>query len=141
MASREQFLEDYEIRRLLCDSDDSEDYRYSDDDIGLRGSDDEEDDVEEGLDDDIDCVCTMLLTMVTMESWKTQMMSVLKQENAQTRRGMFFKTRIIPGAGHLPKLLELAERTYQCVLPGVWTKQKLQIPHMMLFHFLFLIIF
>jgi len=24
MASREQFLDDYEIRRLLCDSDDSE---------------------------------------------------------------------------------------------------------------------
>ena len=51
MASREQFLDDYEISRLLCDSDDSEDDRDSDDDIGLSGS---EDAVEEDLDDDID---------------------------------------------------------------------------------------
>jgi hypothetical protein len=35
MASREQFLDDYEISRLVCDSDDSEDDRHSDDDIGL----------------------------------------------------------------------------------------------------------
>jgi len=56
MASREQFVEDYEIRRILCDSDDSEDYRHSDDDIGLGGSKDEEDALEEGLDDDIDYV-------------------------------------------------------------------------------------
>ena len=56
MASREQFLDDYEIGRLLCDSDGSEDDRHSDDDIGLRGSEDEEDAVEEDLDDDIDSV-------------------------------------------------------------------------------------
>ena len=56
MASREEFLDDYEIRRLLCDSDDSEYYRHSDDNFGLRGSEDEEDAVEEDLDDDIDCV-------------------------------------------------------------------------------------
>ena len=55
MASREQFLDDYEISRLLCDSDDSEDDRHSDDDIGLSGSEDE-DVVEEDLDDDIDPV-------------------------------------------------------------------------------------
>jgi hypothetical protein len=46
MASREQFLDDYEISRLICDSDDSEDDRHSDDDIALSGSEDEEDAVE-----------------------------------------------------------------------------------------------
>jgi len=56
MAPREQFLDDYEISRILCDSDDSEDDRNSDDDIGLSGSEDEEDAVEEDLDDDIDSV-------------------------------------------------------------------------------------
>jgi len=56
-------------------------------------------------------LCMMLLTLVTMESWKTQMMGIQKQEKAQTRRGMFFMARTLPGAGHLPKLLELAERT------------------------------
>jgi hypothetical protein len=35
MASCEKFLGDYEISRLVCDSDDSEDDRHSDDDIGL----------------------------------------------------------------------------------------------------------
>jgi hypothetical protein len=55
MASREQFLDDYEISRLLCDSDDEDD-RHSDDDIGLSGSEDEEDAVEEDFDDDIDSV-------------------------------------------------------------------------------------
>jgi hypothetical protein len=54
MASREKFLDDYEISRPVCDSDDSEDDRHSDDDIGLSGSEDEEDDVEEDFDDDID---------------------------------------------------------------------------------------
>ena len=54
MASRVQFLDDYEISRLVCESDDSEANRNSDDDIGLSGSEDEEDAVEEDLDDDID---------------------------------------------------------------------------------------
>ena len=54
MASREQFLDDYEISRLVCGNDDSEDDRHSDDDIGLSGSENEEDAVEEGLDVDID---------------------------------------------------------------------------------------
>jgi len=40
MASCEQFLDNYEISCLLCDSDDSEDDRHCDDDIGLSGSDD-----------------------------------------------------------------------------------------------------
>jgi hypothetical protein len=51
MASREQFLDDYKISRLICDSDDSEHDRHSDDDIALSGSEDEEDVVE---DDDTD---------------------------------------------------------------------------------------
>jgi hypothetical protein len=40
MASREQFLDDNEVSRLVCDSDVSEDDRHSDDDIGLSGSED-----------------------------------------------------------------------------------------------------
>ena len=56
-------------------------------------------------------LCTMFLTLVTMDSRKTQTLSIQKQEKAQTRKRMFFKARTLPGAGHLPKLLELAERT------------------------------
>jgi hypothetical protein len=54
MASREQFLEDHEIIRLVYDSDDSEDDRHSDDDVGLSGSEDEEGAVEQDFVDDID---------------------------------------------------------------------------------------
>ena len=54
MASFEQFLDEYEIRRLVSDSDESEDDKHSGDDIGLSGSEDEEDAAEEDLDDDID---------------------------------------------------------------------------------------
>jgi hypothetical protein len=46
MASCEQFLDDYEISCLVCDGDGSGDNRHSDDDIGLSGSEDEEDTVE-----------------------------------------------------------------------------------------------
>jgi hypothetical protein len=53
----------------------------------------------------------MLLTLVTMDSRKTQMISIQKQEKAQRRRRMFFKARNLPGAGHLPELLELSDRT------------------------------
>jgi len=53
MPPREQFLEDYEIIRVVFDSDDSEDDRHSGDDIWLSGSEDE-DAAEEDLDDDID---------------------------------------------------------------------------------------
>ena len=56
MASHEQFLDDQENSHRLCDSNDSEDDRHSDDDIGLSGSGDEEDAVEEDLDDEIDSV-------------------------------------------------------------------------------------
>jgi hypothetical protein len=55
MASHEQFLDDYEISCLVSDNDDSEVDRHSDGDIGLSGSEDEED-VEEDLDDVIDSV-------------------------------------------------------------------------------------
>jgi len=56
MTSREQFLNDYEISHLVCDSEDSKDDRHSDDDFGLSGSEDEEDTVEEDL-DNIDSMC------------------------------------------------------------------------------------
>jgi len=108
MASREQFLDDYEIS-LVSGSDDSEDDRYSGD-IGLSGSEDEEDAVEKILMMTL-TLCTMLLTLVTMDSRKTQTLSIQEQEKAQTMRRIFFKARTLPGAGHLPKLLELAERT------------------------------
>jgi hypothetical protein len=53
----------------------------------------------------------MLLTLVTVYSRKTQMLSIQKQEKAQTKRRMFFKEKTFPGAGDLPKLLELEDRT------------------------------
>jgi len=53
MASLEEFLDDYKISHLVCDSDDSEDDRHSDDDIGVSGSEDE-DAAEEDLDDAAD---------------------------------------------------------------------------------------
>jgi len=53
MASLQQFLDDYEISRLVYDSDDSEDDRHSDNDNGLNDSEDEKGAVEEDLDDDI----------------------------------------------------------------------------------------
>ena len=43
MVFLEQFLEDYEISRLVSDSDGNEDDRHSFDDTGLNGSEDEED--------------------------------------------------------------------------------------------------
>jgi len=110
MASRVQFLDDYEISRIVCDSDDSEDNRHSGDDIGLSGSEDKEDAVEEDLDDDIDSMFDVVDTGDHGEPENT-MLSIQKQEKAQMRRQMFFKARTLPGAGHLPKLLKLAERT------------------------------
>ena len=47
------------------------------------------------------------------------MLSIQKQEKAQTRRRMFFKTRTLPVEGHHPKLLELAERTIMGLLLSV----------------------
>jgi hypothetical protein len=58
----------------------------------------------------------MLLTLVTMDSRKTQMVSIQKREKAHTRRRMFFKARTLPGAGHLPKLLKLTENIIACLL-------------------------
>jgi len=110
MASLEQFLDDYEISRLVSDSDDSEDDRHSGDDIGLSGSEDEENAVEEDLNDDIDSLYDVA-DAGDLGQRKTQTLSIQKQEKAQTRRRMFFMAKILPGAGHLTKLLELAERT------------------------------
>jgi len=56
-------------------------------------------------------LCMMLLMLVTMESRKTQMINIQKQEKAQMRRRNIFQGKDFTGAGHLPKLLELAERT------------------------------
>ena len=50
MAPLEQFLDDYKISHVDCDSDDSEDDRHSD----------EEDAVEEHLDDNIDFMCDVV---------------------------------------------------------------------------------
>jgi len=54
-------------------------------------------------------LCAILLTLVTMDSRKTQTLNIQKLEKAQTRRRKF--SRQGPGAGHLQKLLEIAERT------------------------------
>jgi hypothetical protein len=53
----------------------------------------------------------MMPTLVTMDSRKTQTVSIQKREKAQTRRRMFFKAKNLPGAGHLQKLREIADRT------------------------------
>jgi hypothetical protein len=110
MASHEQFLDDYEISRLLCDSDDSEDDRHSDDDILLSGSEDEADAVQEDL-DDIDSMYDVADTGDHGQPRNTDDEHSETGET-QTRRQMFFKARTLPGAGHLPKLLELAEREH-----------------------------
>jgi hypothetical protein len=81
MASREQFLDDYEISRLICDSDDSEADRHSDDDIELSGSEDEEDAVEEDLDDDTDSMYDVADTG-DHGQLETHMMSIQKQDKA-----------------------------------------------------------
>jgi hypothetical protein len=95
MASREQFLEDYEISCLLCDSDDSEDDRHNDDDILLRGSEDEEDGVEEDLDDDIDSMYDVADTGDHGEPANTDDEHSETGET-QTRGQMFFKARTAP---------------------------------------------
>jgi len=53
MAFREKFLEDDVISLLVSGSDDTEDDRLSGNDIGLSGSEDEEDAAEADLDDEI----------------------------------------------------------------------------------------
>ena len=110
MASREQFLDNYEISRLLCDSDDSEDDRHSDDCIGLSGSKDEEDVVEEYLDDDIDSFYDVT---DNGENGKLENTDDERSETGECtdKERNVIKARTLPGAGHLPKLLELTERT------------------------------
>jgi hypothetical protein len=74
MASREQFLDDYEISRLVCDSDDSEDDRHSDDDIGVSSS-EYGDVVEVDLDDNIDSMYDAADTfLVTFRIIKVEML-------------------------------------------------------------------
>ena len=107
IASREQFLDDYEISRLLCDSDDSEDDGHSDDDIGPSGS---EDAVEEDLDYDIDSVYVVADNRNHGEPENTNDEHSETEESTDKERNVF-KARTLPGAEHLPKLLELAERT------------------------------
>jgi len=53
MASLEQFLDDYKISHLDCNSDDNEDDGHSDDDTGLSGLEEDEDAVEEDFYDDM----------------------------------------------------------------------------------------
>ena len=78
----------------------------SDDDIGLSGSEDDEDAVEEDLDHDIDSMYDAADTGAHGEPENTD------DEHSETgeRRQMFFNARTLPGTRHLPKLLELAER-------------------------------
>jgi len=63
--------------------------------IGLIGSEDEEHAVEEDLDDDIDSIYDVV-DVGDHGQLKTQMMSIQKQEKAQTRRRMFFTGRNLP---------------------------------------------
>jgi hypothetical protein len=111
MASHEQFLDDYEIRHLVCDSDDSEDDRHRDYDIGLSGSEDEEDAVEGDIDDDINCMYDVADTGDHGEPENTDDEHSETGQSTDKEMNIFFNVRTLPGAGHLPKLLELAERT------------------------------
>ena len=109
MASHEQFLDDYEISRLVCDSDDSEDDRHSDDDW-TNGSEDEEDAVEEDLDDDIDSMYDVA------DAGDHGQPENADDEHSETGESTDEETNVFQGkdftgAGHLPKLLKLAERT------------------------------
>jgi hypothetical protein len=122
MTSREQFLNDYEISHLVCDSDDSEDDRHGDDDIGLSGSEDEEDTVEE----DLGNIDPMYDVADTCDHGEPENIDDEHSETGEStvEETNFFKARNLPGAGHLTNLLELTDRTQQCVLPCVWMKPK-----------------
>ena len=108
MASHEQFLYDYEISRLVCDSDD----RTTDTAmmIELIGSEDEEDAVEEDLDDDIDSMYDVADPGDHGEPENAD------DEHSETGESTDEETNVFQeedftGAAHLPKLLKLAERT------------------------------
>jgi len=88
----EQFLVNYEISCLISDSDDSEDDRHSGDDIGLSGSEDEEDGVEEDLDDDIDSLYDAADTGDHGKPENTDVEHSKTGESIDKRR-MFFKAR------------------------------------------------
>jgi len=103
MASHEQFLDDYEISRLVCDSDDSEDNRHRDDDIGLSGSEDEEDAAEEDLDDDIDSIYDVADTGDHVEPESTHVEHSQTGENTDEKMNVskgkdFTQSRIAPEA-------------------------------------------
>jgi len=88
MAFREKFLEDDEISRLVCDSDDSEDDRLIDNDTGLSGSEDEEDVVEKDLDDGIDSMYDVADTGNHGESENTDV------ENSETGESTYNETNV-----------------------------------------------
>jgi len=78
--------------------------------IGLIGSEDEEDAVEENLDDDIDSMYDVADAGDHGESENAD------DEHSETKESTDEETKVFQGkdftgAGHLPKLLELAERT------------------------------
>jgi len=84
--------------------------------IGLFGSDDEEDAVEEDLDDDIDCMCNVadVGDHGQMENADDEHSETGESTDQETN---VFQGKDFTGAGHLPTLLELAERTL-VLLPG-----------------------
>jgi len=78
--------------------------------IGLIGSEDEEDALEEDLDDDIDSVYNVA------EAGDHGEQENADDEHSETGESTKEKTNVFQGkdftgAGHLPKLLKLAERT------------------------------
>ena len=91
MAPCEQFLDDYEISCLVCDSYDSVDDRHSDDDIGISGLEDEEDSVEEDLDDDIDSIYNVADTGDHAELENTD------DEHSETGESTDEKTNVFQG--------------------------------------------
>ena len=101
--------------------------------IGLIGSEDEEDAVEEDFDDDIDSMYDVadVGDHGQLENADDERSETGESTDEETN---VFQGKDFTGAGHLPTLLELAERTY-CVFPGVWMKPKMPIQNMMLFSF------
>jgi hypothetical protein len=108
MASREQFLDDYEKSRLIFDSDDSEYDRHSDDDIAPSGSEDEEDAVDEDLDDNTDSMYDVTDTgdHGQLENTDYEHSEAGQSTDEETN---VFKARALPGAGHLPQLHTLVQ--------------------------------
>jgi hypothetical protein len=78
--------------------------------IGLIGSEDEKDAVEEDLDDDID---SMYDVAGAGDHGQLENADDVHSETGEStdEETNVFKGRTLPGAGHLPKLLELTDRT------------------------------